>query len=190
MISWQSLEYEIKACKTCPLHRSCTQKLIGQGNLHAQLMVVSDFPNAQEDKENAFFVGPKGTLLANMLRAIGIAKEQVYICNVLKCKPPKEHKPEDFEIASCGDFLLAQIELVQPDVILLLGTTALQFFKGKDYSVSQDHGIFYHYNKKIIFSTFHPAALLFKPALKYKAWEDLQTLQKKLQDMNQAANSL
>jgi DNA polymerase len=152
----------VKKCTACPLHLNRTNVVVGEGNLDTRIVFVGEGPGEEEDKTGRPFVGRAGMLLTELLRESGIRREDVYICNVVKCRPPNNRTPTPEEQAACGHFLLAQIEIINPDVIVALGATALSFFvDGKKVSITKVRGnpIDWLGGKKVI-PTFHPSYLL------------------------------
>lgn len=171
------LAREAAGCHRCPLRDGCTQVVFGEGNPDATLMLVGEGPGAQEDLEGRPFVGRAGQLLDRMLDAIGIARSEVYIANIVKCRPPGNRAPTPAEQDACYPYLQRQIELIQPEVILCLGATAARRLIGPTFSVTRDHGVWYDRAGRRVMATFHPAALLRDPAKKRVAWEDLKKVQ-------------
>lgn len=171
------LAREAAGCHRCALRDGCTQVVFGEGNPDATLMVVGEGPGAQEDLEGRPFVGRAGQLLDRMLNAIGIARAEVYIANIVKCRPPGNRAPTPAEQDACYPYLQRQIELIQPEVVLCLGATAARRLIGPTFSVTRDHGIWYDRGGRRVLATFHPAALLRDPGKKRAAWEDLKKVQ-------------
>lgn len=171
------LAQEAATCRRCPLRDGCRQVVFGEGNPDATLMLVGEGPGAQEDLEGRPFVGRAGQLLDKMLEAIGIARREVYIANVVKCRPPGNRVPTPAEQEACFPYLEQQIELVQPEVILCLGATAARRLIDPRFGVTRDHGVWYERGGRKVMATFHPAALLRDPGKKRLAWDDLQKVQ-------------
>lgn len=152
----------------------------GEGNLHADLMLIGEGPGEQEDRTGRPFVGPAGQLLDRMLAAIGLTREHVYICNIVKCRPPHNRVPEAEEAAACIGFLRQQTALVQPRIILLLGSTAARTILGEDLRITRDRGV-WHLKKGIwVMPTYHPSALLRDETKKRPAWEDFKAVRDKM----------
>ncbi len=189
MLTWDSLKNQIEKCKACELHLSCKNKVMGQGNPNAKLMLIGEGPGKQEDEEGLAFVGAAGQLLTKMLAAINLSRDDVYICNVVKCRPPENRTPTEFEIKHCLDFLRAQVYLVKPTIILLLGSTAMQTIIGPEHKISRERGIWFERAGVLILGTYHPAALLYNSNNKIPAWEDLKKLRKKLDEIEALENS-
>ena len=171
------LAQEVLACRRCPLRAGCRQVVFGEGNPDATLMLVGEGPGAQEDLEGRPFVGRAGQLLDKMLDAIGIARGEVYIANIVKCRPPGNRVPTPAEQDACFPYLEQQMELIQPEIILCLGATAARRLIDPKFSVTRDHGVWYERQGRKVMATFHPAALLRDPAKKRLAWNDLQKVQ-------------
>jgi DNA polymerase len=174
--AWQELRAAVPACTRCGLHKERTQTVFGVGNPRAQWMIIGEAPGAEEDRQGEPFVGRAGQLLNAMLAAIGLKREDVFIANILKCRPPQNRDPKPEEAASCAPYLQKQIELVQPRIILALGRIAAQNLLRTDTPIGRMRGQRYEYPhpKVPVVVTYHPAYLLRSPTEKRKAWEDLQ----------------
>ncbi|NMD37405.1 MAG: uracil-DNA glycosylase [Christensenellaceae bacterium] len=183
MLTWDSLKNQIEQCKACALHLNCTNKVMGQGNTKAKLMLIGEGPGKQEDEQGLAFVGAAGQLLTKMLAAINLSRDDVYICNVVKCRPPGNRAPTDIEIETCLNFLRAQVYLVRPSIILILGSTAMKAILGPEYKISKARGIWFERAGVFMIGTYHPAALLYNSKNKIYAWEDLKKLRKKLDEI-------
>ena len=181
-ISWAQLLDQVSECTACPLCEGCTQKVMGQGDPNAPLMLIGEGPGEQEDLRGEAFVGRAGELLTKMLAAIDIPRDRVYICNTVKCRPPKNRTPKPEELAACQPHLLAQIALVKPKVIFLLGSTAVRVMLGKEYRITQCRGQWFRRGDIDIIATFHPAALLRDPRRKHDTWADLKMARARLQE--------
>ena len=170
-----SLQNEVQSCQRCGLSQSRTQTVFGSGNANADLLLIGEAPGAEEDRQGLPFVGKAGKLLDAMLFAIGFTREQVYICNVLKCRPPNNRDPQSNEVESCAPFLNAQIEIINPKVILALGRFAA-------HRLLQTEAPVYKMRETInglpatdspVVVTYHPASLLRNPMQKAQCWDDL-----------------
>jgi uracil-DNA glycosylase family 4 len=172
---WQTLEHEALGCTKCALHKTRTHVVFGVGDRRARWMVVGEAPGADEDRQGEPFVGRAGQLLNEMLRAAGVAREHVYIANVLKCRPPENRDPKPEESASCEGYLQRQIALVNPGLILVVGRIAAQKLLGTDTPIGKLRGAVHRYGPAGIplIVTYHPAYLLRSPGQKRKSWEDL-----------------
>ena len=171
---WIRLEHEVPACTACALHASRTQTVLGVGDRDADWLLIGEAPGAEEDRLGEPFVGQAGRLLDNMLAAIGLARgENVYIANVLKCRPPGNRNPEPGEVAQCTPFLLRQIALIQPKIIVAMGRFAAQTLLGSDATIASLRGRVHRYAGVPLVVTYHPAYLLRNLPDKAKAWSDL-----------------
>lgn len=183
-ISWEQLWQNIQCCTCCDLGAGCIQKVPGQGDVHAPLMLIGEGPGEQEDRQGLAFVGPAGQLLTKMLSAIDLPRERVYICNVVKCRPPRNRQPSPDEIQACIGHLRAQFALVRPRIILLLSATAVSAVLGEDYRITRCRGQWFERKGVSIIATYHPSALLRDPAKKRDAWEDLKKVRARLEELS------
>lgn len=174
--SWEELEVAVKTCTACDLHETRTQTVFGVGDRNTSLMVVGEAPGADEDRQGEPFVGRAGQLLNAMLQAIGFAREQVYIANIIKCRPPGNRDPHIEETAACQPFLHRQIALIQPRLILSVGRISAHNLLGTEEAVGRLRGRVHRFDPGDIplIVTYHPAYLLRRPQEKSKAWQDLQ----------------
>ncbi|HEX6042739.1 uracil-DNA glycosylase [Longimicrobium sp.] len=161
-------------CPRCGLARTRTHVVFGEGRENADVMVVGEAPGQDEDRSGRPFVGRAGRLLDLVLMSAGFPREDVYICNVLKCRPPQNRNPQPDEVSACSPYLLKQIELVQPRVILAFGTFAAQTLLGTDVSIGKLRGRTHQYQGVPLVPTYHPAACLRHPAWVRSVWEDVQ----------------
>lgn len=179
---WQRLEHEVSQCMRCEqLCQQRTQTVFGVGNHQADWLVIGEAPGADEDRQGEPFVGRAGKLLNEMLFAIGMKREQVFIANILKCRPPNNRDPRPEEVANCHDYLQRQIALIQPRIILAVGRIAAQSLLESDTPVGKLRGKTHQYHCQRagdtpipLVVTYHPAYLLRSPAEKRRAWQDLQ----------------
>ena len=172
-------------CTRCKLHGGRTRLVFGVGNPSAELMFVGEGPGADEDLQGEPFVGRAGQLLTRMIEAMGFARSEVYIANVVKCRPPGNRDPEPDEIEACEPFLKAQIAAIGPRVVVALGRFAVQTLLRDTTPVSRQRGRWREYEGVKLMPTFHPAYLLRNPAEKKPAWEDLQLVMKEFGKMPQ-----
>jgi len=173
-MDWPALKTAVAACQACGLRKTCTQTVFGVGDEQADWLLVGEAPGAEEDARGEPFVGQAGRLLDNMLAAIGLARgENVYICNVLKCRPPGNRNPDPFEVAQCTPHLLRQLELIRPKLILAMGRFAVQALLNTEASIASLRGRLHRYQGVPLIVTYHPAYLLRSLPDKAKAWEDL-----------------
>lgn len=171
--TWEALRSEVMACTRCALHQGRKQAVFGVGRRDAGLMIVGEAPGAEEDQRGEPFVGRAGQLLNAMLRAIGFAREDVFIANVLKCRPPRNRDPSADETAACWDHLERQIALVRPRALLAVGRIPAQRLLQTDNPVGRLRGRLHRYGEVPLVVTYHPAYLLRSPAEKAKSWQDL-----------------
>lgn len=173
-MDWPALEQAVEHCPACNLCKTRTQTVFGVGDRDADWMFVGEAPGAEEDRRGEPFVGQAGKLLDNMLAAIRLKRgDNVYIANVLKCRPPDNRDPHGEEVVQCNPYLLRQVELIQPKLIVALGKFAAQSLLDSDSSISSMRGKLHDYNGVPVVVTYHPAYLLRNMADKAKAWEDL-----------------
>jgi DNA polymerase len=171
---------DIGDCTRCRLHKGRTKLVFGVGNVNADLMFVGEGPGADEDAQGEPFVGRAGQLLNNMISAMGIKREDVYIANVVKCRPPSNRTPEKDECDTCSPFLMRQIDVIQPKVIVALGAVAAKNLLAVNDSMANLRGRWYDFRNSKLLVTYHPAYLLRDPRQKKEAWKDLQMVMKYL----------
>jgi DNA polymerase len=174
-LDWEPLRARVLACTRCELHKQRTQAVFGVGNHSAQWLIIGEAPGADEDRQGEPFVGRAGKLLDNMLLAIGLKREEVYIANIVKCRPPNNREPAPEEAQSCAPYLARQIALIKPKIILAVGRVAAQNLLKTDRPVGTLRGKRFYYDETDIpiIVTYHPAYLLRSPQEKRKAWHDL-----------------
>jgi len=172
---WQILESEALACTRCALHRTRSNVVFGVGDRQARWMVIGEAPGADEDRQGEPFVGRAGQLLNEMLLAAGVGRDQVYIANILKCRPPENRDPKPEESESCEGYLKQQIALLKPGLLLAVGRIAAQRLLATDTPIGRLRGVVHRYGPSRIplVVTYHPAYLLRSPGQKRKSWEDL-----------------
>ncbi len=173
--NWEDLENRISACAKCELHTSRTQTVFGVGNNDADWLIIGEAPGAEEDRQGEPFIGRAGQLLNSMLMAVSLRREQVFIANILKCRPPNNRDPHPEEVISCEPYLQRQIELIKPKIILCVGRIAAQNLLKVETPIGKMRGKKYFYEPLEIpvVVTYHPAYLLRSPTQKSKSWEDL-----------------
>ncbi|MBI4003619.1 MAG: uracil-DNA glycosylase [Candidatus Omnitrophica bacterium] len=176
------LAHEVERCRRCPLYRTRTHAVVSDGSPDARLMFVGEAPGRDEDLQGKPFVGAAGQLLTKMIQAMGLRREDVYICNVLKDRPPANRTPEPEEIEACLPFLRAQIAIVQPSVICVLGAVAAKALLGPHVAITKVRGHVADYGGIPLVPTYHPAYLLRNPDAKRFAWVDLKKVKKLLND--------
>jgi DNA polymerase len=174
--AWAELRAQVAVCTQCELHQGRTQTVFGVGNERAEWMLIGEAPGAEEDKQGEPFVGRAGQLLTSMIVAMGMRREDVFICNILKCRPPSNRDPKPEEAAACSGYLRRQIELVKPKIILAIGRIAAQNLLNTDTPIGKMRGrVYKHPTKDIpVIVTYHPAYLLRSPSEKRRSWQDLQ----------------
>ncbi len=179
---WQSaitlpiLHEHIHTCMECRLGSTRNSFVFGSGNPNADILIIGEAPGADEDAQGLPFVGAAGKLLTKILEAIELSRDEVYIANIIKCRPPENRRPEKDEIAQCEPYLQKQIELIKPAFILALGLTAVNTLFKKNHQMQEIRGKVMNYHGVSLLATYHPAALLRNPNWKKPAWEDVQLL--------------
>ncbi len=171
---------EALQCVACGLHETRTKVVFGVGNPDARLMFIGEGPGRDEDLQGEPFVGRAGRLLTKIIQAMGYQREDVYIANAVKCRPPQNRDPKTVEVEACRDFLMRQVALIQPDVIVLLGRSAVGAVLGLRAPLSRLRGTFRDWNGTQVMCTYHPAYLLRNPSAKGMVWEDMQLVRDKL----------
>jgi uracil-DNA glycosylase len=167
-------------CTRCKLHKTRKTIVFGDGNPNAQLVFVGEGPGADEDEQGLPFVGRAGKLLTQMIEAMGLQRKDVYICNVVKCRPPQNRQPEPDEVKECSPFLFRQIDTIAPKVIVCLGATAAQTILQTNRGISHFRGEWQEFRGRKLLATYHPAYLLRNPAAKADVWKDLQKVMAEL----------
>ena len=176
----EDIRKELGDCQRCSLHEARNNLVFGEGNPNADLVFVGEAPGADEDLQGRPFVGRAGQLLTKIINAMGLTREEVYICNILKCRPPGNRNPRPEEIRACEPFLIEQIRVIKPEVICALGTFAAHILLNTDVPISQLRGKFHSYQGIKFMPTYHPAYLLRNPGAKKQVWEDAQMIMKVL----------
>lgn len=172
--SWEELETACKNCNMCKLCNGRKNVVIGTGNKFAKIMFIGEGPGADEDIQGLPFVGKAGKLMDKAFMGIGLKREEVYIANIVKCRPPNNRNPEKEEADACRKYLESQIELVKPKIIVLLGSVALKNILGEEYGITKSRGNWIEKDGVKYLPTFHPAALLRDEDKKIDFWEDLK----------------
>jgi len=170
--------YEIKDCQKCALARHRTRLVFGSGNPNSTIMLIGEAPGFHEDREGKPFVGKAGQLLDKILKAIGLSRDDVFITNIVKCRPPQNRDPQPDEWQACNFMLKRQIEIIKPEFILILGRIASHVILERDDPIGRLRGQIYDVFNARAVVTYHPAALLRNPGLKRSTWEDVQLFQK------------
>ena len=182
------IEHIVKKCKECSLNETCSKPVFGEGNFNARIMFIGEAPGRNEDELGRPFVGKAGKIFDEMLVAIGISRNNVYISNILKCRPPKNRNPSKIEIKKCSDYIDKQIEIISPDIIVPMGNYANNYifnkFKLKIEKISKIHGKIYSvnsYHKKLkIIPIHHPAAAIYNKIIKNNLLKDFKIIKKNI----------
>lgn len=183
-LDWDGLAAAVSGCTLCALHRTRTQTVFGVGRRDAELLIIGEAPGADEDRQGEPFVGRAGKLLNAMLRAIGLDREDVYIANILKCRPPNNRDPAPAEATACTPYLMRQIELLRPRAVLAVGRIAAQHLLQSDQAIGRLRGkaLTFGPGRIPIVVTYHPAYLLRSPEAKAKTWQDLCLVRRLIRD--------
>lgn len=182
-VTWSGLLDDIRKCTQCPLHEGRTNSVPGEGNPNSDILFIGEGPGAEEDKLGRPFVGAAGRLLDNMLEALFIKREDIYIANIVKCRPPSNRAPAEDEANICLPYLRAQVALIKPKIMVCLGATSAKYIIGPEIKITQDRGRWIERKGFFIMPTFHPAALLRDPRKKPDAWEDMKMVKSKLLEL-------
>lgn len=181
---FEALRAACLSCQSCPLAAGRTHVVFGVGNPQAEVLFVGEGPGENEDKQGEPFVGRSGALLDRMLEAIDLSREKnIYIANMVKCRPPQNRDPAPDEVAACMGYLRSQVQFIRPKIIVCLGRVAAVNLIGPDFKVTRQHGTFIEKKGVLMMGTFHPAALLRYPANKPAAFEDFIALQEKIRQV-------
>lgn len=183
MSAWEELKKECLACEACDLCTTRTQVVFGVGNPEAEVLFIGEAPGKNEDEQGEPFVGRGGKLLDEMLAMIGLQRENIYITNSVKCRPPENRDPLNTEKDACRGYLRRQVKLMRPKIIVCLGRISAMEFIREDFKISQEHGRFFDKNGTLMMALYHPAALLRDPRKKPETFEDLKQLQMKIQEI-------
>lgn len=177
--TWEELEQSIVDCKKCKLCTNRTNIVFGIGNKNADVMLIGEGPGADEDRTGEPFVGKAGILMNNAFLGLQINRSKIYIANIVKCRPPQNRVPEKDEAIACLDYLRNQVILVDPKIIVLLGSTALKNILGESYKITESRGKWIENKDILYFPTWHPAALLRDENKKIEFWKDLKEIKNK-----------
>jgi len=180
-----ALEKMVSTCVKCKLSQGRTQTVFGTGNTKADIMFVGEGPGRDEDLQGKPFVGRAGQLLTKIIQAMGFERSDVYIANIVKCRPPNNRGPLPDEVESCTPYLLKQIELIKPKIIVALGSYAARFLLKTETPISKLRGEFFDFHGAKLLPTFHPAFLLRNPNMKRPVWEDMQKVIKYCKDLKE-----
>jgi len=180
---WEALESECASCAKCGLAQERSRVVFGVGNRRAKLMFVGEGPGYHEDQQGEPFVGPAGQLLDKMLAAISLSRQDVYIANVVKCRPPNNRDPQPAEMEACMPYLRTQYALIRPGIIVCLGRISAGALIDKSFRITRDRGKWFERKGVAITATFHPAALLRDDSKKRSAWEDFKEIKRRLDEL-------
>ncbi len=178
--TFEELKQSIQNCQKCKLCNNRNNIVFGTGNEHSKVMFIGEGPGADEDMQGIPFVGKAGKLMNMAFEGIGINRKEVYIANIVKCRPPANRNPEDDEVVACLDYLRNQVMLVKPKIIVLLGSVALKNILGKEYGITQSRGKWVEKKGIMYMPTWHPAALLRDESKKIDFWQDLKKVKEKM----------
>lgn len=173
----------ISKCNKCRLCEERNNTVLGEGNPDARIMFIGEGPGGDEDRTGRPFVGKAGQLLTKMIEAIDIKREEVYICNIVKCRPPQNRTPMEDEGEICLPYLRKQVAIIRPKIIVCLGATAAKFVIDKNIGITRQRGTWFERGEFSIIPTFHPSALLRDPSKKVLAWEDFKSIKEKLNSL-------
>ena len=185
MYSLSELEAIVQRCNRCPLSKTRTNAVFGEGSKENIIMFIGEGPGYHEDKQGRPFVGKAGILFDKMLAAINLTRADVYITNIVKCRPPNNRNPLAEESEKCIDFLRWQVKIVDPDIIICLGAVAAKNIIEKDFKITENRGIWYKRGKFNIMATYHPAAILRDSNKKIDAWEDFKSIRNMYIELSQ-----
>ena len=181
--NWEELEEVVKQCRKCRLCETRKNVVFGVGNREADIMFIGEGPGADEDAQGEPFVGKAGKLMNMAFDMLGVKREEVYIANIVKCRPPNNRNPQDDEAENCLDYLRNQVILVKPKIIVLLGSTALKNILGEEYGITASRGKWVEKKEILYMPTWHPAALLRDENKKIDFWKDLKLVKQKADEM-------
>ncbi len=184
MYTLDKLQLIVKRCERCFLSKNRTKVVFGEGNENAEIIFIGEGPGYNEDKIGRPFVGRAGQLLDKMLGAINLKREDVYIANIVKCRPPNNRNPLEEESNTCIEFLRWQVKIIDPTIIVCLGAIAAKNIIDKDFKITKDRGNWINRGKYSIIATYHPAALLRDEGKKKEAWEDFKNIKRKYEKIN------
>jgi len=183
LYSWEELEKACLSCRGCKLCTTRKNVVVGTGNKQSDMMFVGEGPGEQEDLQGLPFVGPAGQLLDKMLSAINLSRNDIYITNVVKCRPPLNRDPESDEKKVCLNYLRHQYLLIRPKIIVCLGRIAAQAIIEPDFKITRNRGLWYKKKNCDIIATYHPSAILRDESKKYPAWEDFKSIKQKYDEV-------
>lgn len=188
MYTLDELKSIVKGCRRCPLYRTRTNTVFGEGSPNAKIMFIGEGPGYYEDRMGRPFVGKAGQLLDKMIEAIELKRNQVYIANIVKCRPPNNRDPYEEESNICIEYLRWQVKIIDPDIIVCLGAVSARNIIDKDFRITRDRGIWHMRGKFNIIATYHPAALLRDESKKRETWEDFKSIRNKYIELQNGFN--
>lgn len=183
MLDWVELERHCMGCYACGLSETRHNVVFGVGNKNTDIMFVGEGPGYHEDMQGEPFVGPAGQLLDKMLAAIDLDRRQVYIANIVKCRPPNNRNPEPYEEQACINYLRNQYLLIKPKIVVCLGKVSASILIHPNFPITRNHGVWYEKKNCNFIATYHPSALLRDTSKKRAAWEDFKVIRKKLEEV-------
>ncbi|QUI23914.1 uracil-DNA glycosylase [Vallitalea pronyensis] len=189
MIDWVELEKICDNCTRCDLHKTRTHLVFGEGDIHTHLMFIGEAPGEQEDLSGTPFVGKSGQLFNKILASVNIPREEIYIANIVKCRPPRNRNPLETEKNACLPYLRNQVKLIHPKIIVCLGRVSAQSIINKNFRITKEHGVWVDRKGYYLIATYHPSALLRDPTKKREAWEDFKKIKAKYTEVMQKNNS-
>lgn len=184
-MNWEDLEESCRFCKKCGLYKTRNKLVFGDGNKNASLMFIGEGPGRREDATGLPFVGRSGKLLDKILAAINIKRKDIYIANIVKCRPPSNRDPGEDEKKACLPYLRNQVHLIRPKIIVCLGRVAAQVIIDPGFKITKQHGQWTERKGYYLTATYHPSALLRTPSRKKEAWEDFKKIREKLNNVEQ-----
>ena len=184
--SMRKLKEDVEACRKCRLHETRTRTVFGEGPANARIMLIGEGPGRDEDRIGRPFVGAAGQLLDKMLAAIDLSRNDVFIANILKCRPPGNRDPQPSEAMACIGYLRAQVAMIRPPILVCLGRIAAQYILGQNVRITRDRGVWHEAKGFFIMPTYHPAALLRNEAWKKESYKDLLAIRAKYDELSKS----
>ncbi|GMQ61445.1 uracil-DNA glycosylase [Vallitalea maricola] len=184
MLDWNELEKICNNCTRCDLYKTRHHMVFGKGDINTNLMFIGEGPGEQEDLTGTPFVGKSGQLFDKILKAVDITREEIYIANIVKCRPPRNRNPLENEKNACLPYLRYQVKLIQPKIIVCLGRVSAQCIIDKNFRITREHGKWVNRKGYNLIATYHPSALLRDPSKKRDAWEDFKKIKEKYIEMS------
>ncbi|HKL13027.1 MAG TPA: uracil-DNA glycosylase [Halanaerobiales bacterium] len=182
---YENFKKKALKCERCRLRESCTQVVMGEGSLNNKIMFIGEGPGGTEDKKGRPFVGRAGRLLDKILKSVNIKRKNIYITNIVKCRPPENRNPTENEMEACSPILKTEIKYIKPKVIVPLGSVALKYLVGPDKKITEDRGNWFNKGELYFLPTFHPAYLLRNANMKKPVWNDFKKIKKSIERINE-----